>query len=133
MVPRLSLTDYISGNDHQKQEFIKDLIIGLKEYVYYFKRSLSFAGTVDTAYKKFMQLFHLPLDSKMIYGKEEFKSSVAIFPFASNVPLETIFQTLKSFGMLVEKLVETIDFRYIILKISAKRNRRFQGNSSRTI
>lgn len=98
MVPRLSLTDYISGNDHQKQEFIKDLIIGLKEYGFIIlKDHLVSQETVDTAYKKFMQLFHLPLDSKMVYGKEEFKKQRGYIPFGLEQAVGNKFPDLKEF------------------------------------
>lgn len=81
-VPELSLLDYVNGNPDQKQSFIDSLFLGLKDYGFIIlTEHMVDQDIVDRAYEMFMDFYKLPTETKMVYGKDEYKRQRGYIPF----------------------------------------------------
>tara|TARA_B100000925_G_scaffold8886_1_gene6355 strand:+ start:18325 stop:19275 length:951 start_codon:yes stop_codon:yes gene_type:complete len=81
-VPELSLLDYVNGTSDQKQNFIDSLFLGLKDYGFIIlTEHLVDQKIVDKAYDIFMEFYKLPVEQKLVYGKDEYKRQRGYIPF----------------------------------------------------
>ena len=81
-VPTLNLQDYISNDTEKRNKFIADLRTGLVEYGFIILEGhLVDQQKIDDAYEKFKTFFHLPLETKLIYAKDEYKKQRGYIPF----------------------------------------------------
>jgi isopenicillin N synthase-like dioxygenase len=97
-VPELNLLDYVNGDNNKKSKFIDNLMIGLKEYGFIvLSEHLVNQKTVDTAYELFMDFYRLPIDQKLVYGKQEYKRQRGYIPFGLEQAVGETIPDLKEF------------------------------------
>lgn len=71
-VNTISLSSYTKGTSQEKQKFIEDLFVGLKEYGFIILKDHDVsADLLKDAYKMLEKLYNLPLDKKKSYISEK--------------------------------------------------------------
>ncbi len=96
-VPHLSLLSFMFGTTLEKQKFVDDIMVGLKEYGFIVLKDHGISSeTVDNAYELFKTFYALPSDVKMKYRGNN-GGQRGFTPFKQEHAKDSIYGDLKEF------------------------------------
>lgn len=108
----LSLLDFVNGPEEKKQQFVDDLMRGLKEYGFIILKDHTIDNEkVQKSYDLVHEFFHLPEEIKLKYFLEEAGGQRGYTPFKKEIAKGASHPDLKEFWHVGRELPEGSKYR----------------------